>query len=191
MKKFIYFILFIAVALVSCSTRNEDDLDKIKNYKLEDKYFKASLVNLHFLIETSETDKLDTIFLQVVNSYSLPLDAKNCKDGEYTGSSTYDAFDYRHSAKIIIKNEHIISVDYNEIFKVDGHGKREDKSYCDEMSVSGTTPAIAYPDMERQLISKQNLSKIDAVSGATYSLFRFKYAVMIALAKARLAKKSI
>ena len=52
------------------------------------------------------------------------------------------------------------------------------------MSITGTTPAIAYPDMEQQLISKQNIMDVDGVSGASYSLFRFRYAVTIALMKA-------
>jgi len=56
------------------------------------------------------------------------------------------------------------------------------------MSVSGTNPAIAYPNMERQLINKQNLEKLDAVSGATYSLYRFRYAGIMALIQAQLKK---
>ena len=65
-------------------------------------------------------------------------------------------------------------------------GKQEDEAYNEEMSVTGTTPANAYPILENQLLKKQDLSKINAVSGATYSLYRFKYAVIVALIKAQL-----
>lgn len=54
------------------------------------------------------------------------------------------------------------------------------------MSRIGTTPKIAYPILEKQLIEKQDVLKIDAVTGATYSLYRFRYAVIIALIKAKL-----
>jgi len=67
-----------------------------------------------------------------------------------------------------------------------GTGKRNNKEYCEEMSVSGTTPAIAYPVYENGLVEKQNMLKVDAVTGATYSLYRFRYAVTLALMKARL-----
>ena len=74
----------------------------------------------------------------------------------------------------------IIEVDYNEV-KKDGHSKQEDEEYCEEMSVMGTTPAIAYPFMEDMLLSTQNMMKVNAVSGASYSLQRFRLAVTIAL----------
>jgi len=70
------------------------------------------------------------------------LPAKGCEDGEYTGESPYDAYDYKHVVKIKIKDEQIIAVDYNEILKA-GIGKQEDEAYCEKMSVTGTTPAIA------------------------------------------------
>jgi major membrane immunogen (membrane-anchored lipoprotein) len=54
------------------------------------------------------------------------------------------------------------------------------------MSITGTTPAIAYPILEQKLLSTQDILKVDAVSGASYSLYRFRYAVTIALMKANL-----
>ena len=70
--------------------------------------------------------------------------------------------------------------------KKDGHGKQEDVEYCEEMSVTGTTPAIAYPIMEEMLLAEQNMMQVDAVSGATYSLYRFRLAVTVALMQAYL-----
>ena len=77
----------------------------------------------------------------------------------------------------------IIEVDYNEV-KKDGHSKQEDEEYCEEMSVMGTTPAIAYPLMEEMLLATQNMMEVDAVSGASYSLHRFRLAMTIALMQA-------
>ena len=160
-------------------------MDVAKQFHPEDKYFKASLVSLHFVVETSPIARTDSTFAQLVQEQSLPTNAQGCDDGIYSGESPYDAFDYKHIVKLKIKNEKIISVDYNEV-KKNGLGKQEDEEYCREMSVTGTTPAIAYPLYESQLMDKQDIMKIDAVTGATYSLYRFRYAVMIALIKANL-----
>ena len=178
---FISFLLILTLS--SCSCRQEDDLDQVKAFKAEDKYFKSSLVSLHFMMETSPVDEVEALFRQMIETYSLPTDARGIKDGTYTGSSPYDAFDYKHVVKILIKGGKIVEVDYNEV-KYDGHGKQEDEEYCEEMKVSGTTPAIAYPAMEEMLLSTQDIMQVDGVSGATYSLYRFRYAVTIALMKA-------
>ena len=53
------------------------------------------------------------------------------------------------------------------------------------MSISGTTPAVAYPMLEKQIVEKQNMMDVDAVSGATYSLYRFRYAMTVGLMKAK------
>lgn len=97
-----------------------------------------------------------------------------------------DAYDYKHRVRLEIEEGAIISIDYNEI-KKGGLGKQKDEEYCREMSASGTTPAIAYPELESQHVEKQDILKVDAVTGTTYSLYRFRYAVIIALKKARMA----
>lgn len=186
--KALLFLLLFSTAFISC--REEDPLDDIKPFGKNNKYFKAEMVNLHYIIETSDIPKVDSIFSQYIKGSSLPVDAKGCEDGEYTGESPYDAFDYKHSVTLTIKDEKITDIDYNEIYKKDGLGKQEDKEYCEEMGAAGTTPAEAYPHMEKQLLQKQDMTKVNAVSGATYSLYRFRYAVTVALMKARLAKKA-
>ncbi len=57
--------------------------------------------------------------------------------------------------------------DYRHEVKKDGKGKQEDEEYCEEM-----------------LLSTQNMMEVDAVSGASYSLHRFRLAMTIALMKA-------
>ncbi len=186
MRRRVCLFLLLFFLLFSACRDAEDDLDRIKHFKPEDKYFKASLVSLHFILETSPISRVDSVFNQLIKENELPLTAVGCKDGVYTGESPYDAFDYKHVVEIRIKDEKIVSVDYNEI-KKGGMGKQEDEEYCEEMSVTGTTPALAYPQLESALVEKQDLLKVDAVTGASYSLYRFRYAVMIALMKARIA----
>jgi major membrane immunogen (membrane-anchored lipoprotein) len=176
----LYMIPFLLLYACQPCTCEEDSLDGIKGYKPDDKYFKSALVSLHFIMETSPIARVDSLFQQLINVYELPSDASAAKDGVYFGASPYDAFDYRHEVKIEIKDGTITAVDYNEVHK-DGIGKQEDEAYCEEMSITGTTPAIAYPEMEQMLLSEQNMMDVDAVSGATYSLYRFRYAVCIAL----------
>ena len=57
--------------------------------------------------------------------------------------------------------------------------------------ITGTTPAIAYPVMEKQMLEEQDMMSVDAVSGATYSLYRFRYALTVTMIKGLLsAQKS-
>jgi major membrane immunogen (membrane-anchored lipoprotein) len=185
-SKILVLLLIIPfLALSSCDTCNctEDSLDEIKAFKPDNKYFKSSLVALHFMMETSPVAEADTFFQQLIQMHKLPVSAEGAKDGSYIGSTPYDAFDYRHEVKIKILNGEIVEVDYNEV-KKDGKGKQEDEEYCEEMSVTGTTPAIAYPYMEEMLLTTQNMMEVDAVSGASYSLQRFRLAMTIALMKA-------
>lgn len=182
LKKFLLFGLI--VVLFSCQSL-DDSLDSVKSYHPDDPYFKSSLVSLHFVTETQSIEDVDKNFNNILKTYDLPTNAEGCADGEFTGKSPYDAYDYKHVVKLVVKDEKIISANYDEIHK-DGHGKRENEKYCEEMSVTGTTPAIAYPIYEKELLEKQIYSNIDAVSGATYSLYRFRYTVMVALMKAKL-----
>jgi len=174
--------LLILPACDSCECE-EDSLKDIIAFKADNKYFKSALVSLHFMMETSPVPEVDTHFKQLIQMFDLPLSAEGAKDGIYFGISPYDAYDYRHEVKLRIKDGQIVEVDYNEL-KKDGKGKQEDEEYCEEMSASGTTPAIAYPQMEEMLLSTQNMMQVDAVSGASYSLHRFRFAVTLALMQA-------
>ena len=183
------FILSVALLLNSCVTNCSEDgsLDELKAYMPDNKYFKTGLKGLHFVLETHPIDEVDTMFWKLINAYDLPTTTDSVADGAYTGESPYDQFDYKHVVKLTIKAGEITEVVYNEVHK-DGSDKKSDKKYNEEMSMAGTSPAIAYPEMEKQLLEKQEVWKVDAASGATYSLYRFRYAVTLALMKAQLAK---
>lgn len=191
-KRFIVpalFALSFFILFNSCATKSNEDgsLDELKAYMPDNKYFKTGFKGLHFVLETHPINEVDTLFWKLINAYNLPTNTDSVADGTYTGESPYDAYDYNHVVKLTIKGGEITEVIYNEVHK-DGSDKKSDKKYNEEMSVTGTSPAIAYPEMEKQLLEKQEMWEVDATSGATYSLYRFRYAVTLALMKAQMAK---
>lgn len=180
-------ILLLGLLCNIFAQSHREKLDEIKKFVPSDKYFKSSLINIHFVRETAGIEKADEQFKNAVSLYNLPLNASECPDGVFTGETPFDAYDYKHVITLEIKDEKIISVDYDEVH-ISGQGKETDKKYGEEMSMSGTTPAITYPIYEKVLVEKQDPTKIDAVTGASFSLRRLQLATVIALIKAKLSK---
>ncbi|MCL3782051.1 FMN-binding protein [Prolixibacteraceae bacterium JC049] len=135
---------------------------------------------LHKKIEVTFPDSLKTEFEKFVIKHQLKLNAKQCNDGKYTALSIPDDYGYQHVVMIEIKEGKIIQIHYDEA-NPDALSKRNDKEYNEAMSITGATPNKAYDKYEFQLLEKQDLSKIDVVSGATYSLYRFNKTVAKAL----------
>lgn len=187
----IFFLVLIAGLLFSTTAVAQDckedgSLDELKAYMPGNKYFKTGFKGLHFVLETHAIEKTDTLFWRLINAYNLPVDTERTADGTFIGESPYDQFDYKHVVEITIEDQKITAIDYNEVHK-DGSDKKTDTAYNEQMSASGTTPAEAYPQMEKQLLDTQDMWEVDAVSGATYSLYRFRYALTVALVKAEMA----
>lgn len=138
------------------------------------------LIKLHWIIERSDVDKVRSEFQKICNDHQFPSLVSGLKDGTYKGATPYDDYDYKHEVVFEMKNGKMVSIDYDEVHR-DGHGKQHDEEYCKKMLQSGTTPAIAYPKYESEMLDKQNFNEIDAVSGASYSLYRFKLAILYAM----------
>lgn len=138
------------------------------------------LEKIHWMIERSEINKVRPEFQKICNENHISSLVHKLKDGTYYGSTPEDDFGYRHEVTFEMKNGTMLSIDYDEIHR-DGHSKRHHGEYCKRMLQSGTTPAIAYPKYEHEMLGKQDFNSIDAVSGATYSLFRFKLAILYAI----------
>ena len=138
------------------------------------------LEQIHLLIERSDMKTVRAGFQKISEENNFPSIVTGLKDGIYKGSSPYDDYGYRHEITFEMKSGKMVSVDYDEIHR-DGHTKQYDKEYCKRMLKSGTTPAIAYPKYESGMLAKQNFNQIDAVSGASYSLYRFKLAILYAI----------
>lgn len=140
----------------------------------------AILEKLHWIIERSDMDKVRSEFQKICNDHHFPSLVSGLKDGTYKGATPFDDYNYKHEVVFEMKNGKMISIDYDEIHR-DGHAKQHDEEYCKNMLQSGTTPAIAYPKYESGMLNKQNFNEIDAVSGASYSLYRFKLAILYAM----------
>ncbi len=142
---------------------------------------KNSFTEMHWIIERSPTDTVSKKFAEYLQKEKINSDF-DIPDGEYYGESPYDDFNYKHVIKFTVKNEKVVKADYDEIH-TDGHGKQNNTAYCRDMSVVGTTPFIAYPLYEKQLVDKQDFMDVDCVTGATYSLYRFRLAIIDAVRK--------
>ncbi len=180
MKK-LFFIIVIGYAL--CST----GLFSLESKKPPSLMLsiQETMGKLESYIERHRTSDVKAVFDFFIDLFSLPTTPNDCKDGKYKGESIYDDYAYKHSISIEIKDKKIIYVYYDEV-KSSGSGKRGNSQYCDEMKkVTGASPAEAYPIYEERLLKNQDLMKIDALSGATYSLYRFRSAAIRALQQAK------
>ena len=143
----------------------------------------ADWEKLHFMIERSSVETVKSNFELFITNNLLKSNALNCKDGKYFGITPADDYGYLHLVFLEVSKGKIVAIHYDEL-KSNGKNKRTDINYNQEMLKSGTSPSIAYPGYEDQLIKKQDYMKVDAVTGATYSLYRFRIAVAKALEKA-------
>lgn len=138
------------------------------------------LEKIHWLIERSDMKTVRAEFQKICEENNFPSLVSGLKDGNYKGATPCDDYGYRHEIVFEMKNGKMVSIDYDEIHR-EGHAKQHDEDYCKRMLQSGTTPAIAYPKYETGMLAMQNYNQIDAVSGASYSLYRFKLAILYAI----------
>ncbi len=143
----------------------------------------ADWENLHWVIERSSVSKAQEDFEQFFKDNALGTSALNCKNGKFFGLTPPDDYGYIHIVFLEINQGKIIDIHYDEL-KANGKSKRTDIDYNKEMLKSGTSPTIAYPIYEQELIKNQDYMKVDVVTGATYSLYRFRMAVAKAFEKA-------
>jgi hypothetical protein len=122
----------------------------------------AVLEKLHWIIERSDMNTVGKRFQEICDDNHFPGLVSGLKDGTYKGASPADDYGYRHEVVFEMKGGKMISVDYDEIH-TDGHAKQHDEEYCKRMLQSGTTPAIAYPIYEKQMLAKQDFNQVDAV----------------------------
>jgi major membrane immunogen (membrane-anchored lipoprotein) len=163
-----YLTLLLVLLFVSAKAANPDPA------KL------AILEKIHWAIERSGVNEARLAFKQICDENHFSSLVAKLRDGIYRGASPADDYGYRHEVTFEMKGGKMISIDYDEI-NAEGHAKQNNKEYGDDMKQSGTTPAIAYPSYEKQMLEKQDFNKIDAVSGASYSDYRFRLAILYAI----------
>lgn len=104
------------------------------------------------------------------------------KDGTYKVSA--DAFDdkgWKAFVEVTIKGDQITAVNFDYTDE-SGNLKTADAEYkAKQQAFNGTYPEKYTNELEQQLISKQVISKVDAVSGATTSSSNFNELVQYAL----------
>jgi major membrane immunogen (membrane-anchored lipoprotein) len=135
---------------------------------------------MHWLIERSDMQTVIRKFDLYCRQNDFTSIVVGLKDGKYKGTTPADDFGYRHEVTFEMKGGKMVLIDYDEIHQ-DGHAKQKDVEYNKQMLKSGTNPAIAYPSYESQMLKKQDFNKVDGVSGASYSLYRFKMAILYAM----------
>lgn len=117
---------------------------------------------------------------------STDSNSNTYKDGTYKG--TYDKADsrgWKSQISIVIKDGKITKVDFNDVDK-NGKLKIEDAAYGKSMKEkNGTEPKEFIPKLDEQLISSQNASKVNAITGATESSTKFKELSKAVLDKAK------
>ena len=143
----------------------------------------AILEKIHGIIERSDMNKVRSAFQEICDENHFKSIVSGLKDGIYKGASPADDYGCRHEVVFEIKAGKMISIDYDEIHK-DGHAKQHDEEYAKRMILSRTTPAIAYPIYENQMLEKPDFNQVDAVSEASYSQYRFKLAILYAILNA-------
>ena len=110
-------------------------------------------------------------------------------DGTYSGRSCaqYTNEPFIGTATIEVKDHNIVKVDFaindtlnNEVFGPDYEKHYPDNELYREQSRNDWQGVLHYPD---ELLKKQNIDSVDAVSGATWSYNIFRASVKNALTK--------
>ena len=104
--------------------------------------------------------------------------SSSMKDGSYKAEfSSFDDHGWKDFVELTIKDGKITEVNFDSINE-EGLLKSEDESYQENMEpVSGTYPEKFFPELENQLLEKQEIKKVDTVTGATNSSDAFKILV--------------
>lgn len=124
-----------------------------------------------------------TVFVGCGNKKEEPKEA-GLKNGTYKQSSEKDERGYAASIEIEVKDGKIATVKYDEAN--DAGSKLADAGYNSTMKEkSGTNPEESFPALEKALVEKQDVTKVDAVTGATHTSDSFKTLAEKALADAK------
>lgn len=159
--------------------------DKLAKYKKINMTPEEAFESLYTKVETLRAGQLKSLFKRYTEDVKIPTTPKGAKDGVYTVESPYDNMGFKHVVTLEIKDEKIVSVKYDEISK-EGNGKEEDEEYNKAMKDdAGSCPKEVYPIYREKLMETQDLLGVDAVSGSTYSLYRFNTVASEALYKSQ------
>ncbi|HOQ16671.1 MAG: FMN-binding protein [Epulopiscium sp.] len=108
------------------------------------------------------------------------------KDGSYKAEAdSFDEHGWKPVITIEVKDGKISSVDYDEVNEA-GASKETDEEYNKNMKDKvGLGPAEAIPQLEKDLVEKQDVNAVDTVTGATGTTNNFKTMANKALEEAK------
>jgi major membrane immunogen (membrane-anchored lipoprotein) len=122
----------------------------------------------------------------VLSLFVLPACGNTYKDGTYEGRSADDSRGAYSIVSLVVKDGKITSA---EFIQYNSDGTVKDENYgkeAGEENYKTAQNALEYSkEYPKKLIETQDVSKVDAVTGATSSLKQFQEAAKDALAKAK------
>lgn len=109
------------------------------------------------------------------------------KDGKYDYTSEPDNHGWKKAIEITVKDGKIDSAIYDEINKDTNMKKSEDTDYIEkwQMQVPDADPKAFYDRLGKSLVEKQDVEKVDTITGATQATNDFKTAASKALGNAK------
>lgn len=116
--------------------------------------------------------------------------AAKIKDGTYKAeASDFDDKGWKPYVEVEYKDGKIASAAFDYSNKEDGHKKSTDEKYIAAMAAkSGTSPDKYTVELAKALVEKQDVEKVDSVTGATHSSENFKTLVKAAVDNATAGK---
>lgn len=108
------------------------------------------------------------------------------KDGEYKATySSFDSHGWKSQLDIVIGSGKITNVSYDSVSS-DGKLKSVNNDYEEKMKkIEGLGPKEYIPKLNNELLTSQDVSKVDAVTGATQASTEFKELATAILDKAK------
>lgn len=124
-----------------------------------------------------DKDKKDTTASSSVtttSSTSTETADGELKDGEYVLEEKNENNGYRTVFSIVVTDGKISESNYDNV-NAAGESKINDEDYNKQMNdVTKTSPDKFIPELNKELVAKQNPDDIDTVTGATHSTDSFK-----------------
>ncbi|SHE80403.1 FMN-binding protein [Clostridium fallax] len=118
-----------------------------------------------------------TILSGCGNKDAASSNSSELKNGTYkVEAKDFDDKGWKQFAEIEVKDGKIVKAEYDSVNKKDSKLlKSQDKSYEEMMkSKTGTSPSEFSKTLSEELVKTQEVSKVEAVSGATHSSDDFK-----------------
>lgn len=123
---------------------------------------------------SSSTKESSSVVAKESSTEESSMTIGELKDGEYKLEEKNYNNGYRVVFTIVVKDGKITESNYDNVNE-DGKSKVEDAEYNKKMEeVAKTSPEKYIPELNKELLEKQNPSDIDTITGATHSTDSFK-----------------